>query len=96
MGSIRINTPFPEKATPLIKDAIELEKKLARDSLATAGERITVLARDLGVDIEQVLSGRVPRTEENELALLELEGELEIRRSLEEALRSLESLEVCG
>lgn len=96
MESIHIKTPFPEKATPLIKDAIELEKKLARDSLAITRERITVLARDLGVDIELVLSGAVPRTEKNELALLELEGELEMRRSLEEALRSLESLEVCG
>jgi len=45
---------------------------------------------------EQVLAGTVVRTEANEMALLELEGELAIRRSLEEALRSLESLELCS
>ncbi len=73
-----------------------MEKQLTRDSLAATNERVTVLARELGVDAELVLAGEVPRTEENEMAILELEGELEVRRSLEEALRSLESLELCG
>lgn len=96
MGGIQIKTPYPEQATPLLKEAIELEKKLTRDSLAATEQRIATLAKELGVDIEEILAGRVARTEESEMALLELEGELEMRRSLEEALRSLESLEVCG
>jgi len=96
MAEIQIKTPSPEQAAPLLKEAIELEKKLTRDSLATTNERITTLAREVGVDINHLLAGNVSRTEENEMALLELEGELAIRRSLEDALRSLESLEVCG
>lgn len=96
MHTIQIKTPFPQQAAPLLKEAIEREKKLAHDSLAATNERITTLARQLGVDIGQILAGTVPRTEENEMALLELEGELEIRRSLEEAIRSLESLELCA
>ena len=96
MESIQIKTPYPEQARPLIKEAIEIEKKLARESLAVTNERITSLAQQLNVTVEQIHTGKVSRTEENEMALLELEGELEIRRSLEEALRSLDSLEVCG
>lgn len=96
MENIQIKTPYPEQAMPLIKEAIEIEKKLARESLAVTNERITALAQQLNVTVEQILAGNVSRTEENEMALLEFEGELDIRRSLEEALRSLDSLEVCG
>jgi len=96
VSGIQIKTPFPEKVAPLLKEAIELEKKLTRDSLVVTNERIATLAKELGVDVDRVLAGLVSRTEQNEMALLELEGELEIRRTLEEALRSLESMELCG
>lgn len=96
MSDIQIRTPFPEKVGPLLKEAIELEKKLTRDSLAVTNERIATLAKTLGIDVDRILAGAVARTEENEMAILELEGELEIRRVLEEALHSLESVELCG
>ena len=96
MHSITVKTPFPKQAMPLLKEAIETETKLTRDSLALTNERITKLADTSGVGIEELLEGSVSRTEENEMALLELEGELEIRRSLEEALSNLESMELCG
>jgi hypothetical protein len=96
MSDIQIRTPFPEKVGPLLKEAIDLEKKLTRDSLAVSNERIATLATKLGIDVDRILAGAVARTEENEMALLELEGELEIRRVLEEALHSLESVELCG
>lgn len=96
MATIQIKTPYPEQAAPLVKDAIEMEKKMVRGSLATTNERITALTRELSVTVDQVLAGTVARTEANEMALLELEGELAIRRSLEEALRSLDSLELCS
>lgn len=70
-------------------------KKLTRDSLKTSEDRIAALTRQLGVTIDQVLEGSVPRREENEQALLDLEGELELRRTLQETLRHLEQLEVC-
>lgn len=95
MATIQITTPYPEQATPLIKDAIEMEKKVVRGSLAMTNERIAALISELMVTVDEVLAGTVARTEANEMVLLELEGELEIRRFLEEALRSLDALELC-
>lgn len=95
MSTIQIKTPSPEQSLPLIKEALEMETKLTRDSLKTSEDRIAALTRQLGVTADQVLTGSVPRTEENEHALLDLEGELELRRTLQEALRHLEQLEVC-
>jgi hypothetical protein len=96
MATIQIKTPFPDQATPLVKDAIALETKLVRDSLAATNERVAALTQELHVTEHDVLAGTVVRTETNELPLLDLEGELAIRRSLEDALRSLTSLELCG
>lgn len=96
MATIHIKTPFPEEAAPLVKDAIALETKLIRDSLSVTNERIAALTSDLHVTEHDLLAGTVVRTETNELPLLDLEGELEIRRTLKAALRSLNSLELCG
>jgi len=95
MSTIQIKTPSPDQSLPLVKEALEMEKKLTRDSLKTTEDRIATLARELGIDSAQVLEGTVTRTEENEQALLELEGELELRRTLQETLGHLDQLEVC-
>ena len=95
MSTTQIKTPSPDQSLPLIKEALEMEKKLTRDSLKTSDDRIAVLTRQLGITVAHVLEGSVPRTEENEQALLELEGEMELRRTLQDALRHLEQLEVC-
>ena len=95
MSTIQIKTPSPDQSLPLVKEALEMEKKLTRDSLKTTEDRIATLARELGVDSAQVLEGTVTRTEENEQALLELEGELELRRTLQNTLGHLDQLEVC-
>jgi hypothetical protein len=72
-----------------------MEKKITRDSLRIAEERIAGLVQQLDTTIEQVLAGTVPRTEETEQVFLDLEGELELRRILEDTLKHLEQLEVC-
>jgi hypothetical protein len=95
MSTIQIKTPSPEQSLPLVKEALEMEKKLTRDSLMISEGRITALVRQLGVTVDQVLEGSVPRREENEQALLDLEGELELRRTLQDTLKHLEQLEVC-
>ena len=95
MATIQIKTPFPDQAIPLIKDALAMEAKLTRDSLRTTENRITTLAQQLDVTPDQVLAGAVHRTENNEALLLDLEGELELRRLLRDTLRHLEQLEVC-
>jgi hypothetical protein len=45
MNRIQIKTPFPEQSLPLVKEALELEKKLTRDSLTISEGRITALVR---------------------------------------------------
>jgi hypothetical protein len=95
MSIIQIKTPSPDQSLPLVKEALEMEKKLTRDSLKTSEDRIAALTRQLGVTPAQMLEGSVARTEENEQALLELEGELELRRTLQDTLTHLDQLEVC-
>jgi hypothetical protein len=95
MNTIQIKTPSPEQSLPLVKEALEMEKKLTRDSLAISEDRISTLIRQLGVTVDQVLGGVVVRGEENEQALVDLEGELELRRTLQETLTHLDQLEVC-
>jgi outer membrane PBP1 activator LpoA protein len=95
MSTIQIKTPSPDQSLPLVKEALEMEKKLTRDSLKTTEDRIATLARELGVAPAQALEDTVTRTEENEQALLELEGELELQRTLQNTLRHLDQLEVC-
>lgn len=90
MATIQIKTPAPDQAIPLVKDALAMEIKLTRDSLRTTDSQIAALTQQLGVTAEQVLAGEVRRTESNEALLLDLEGELELRRVLQDALRHLE------
>ena len=72
-----------------------METKLTRDSLHRTDVRIATLAGRLGVTPEQLLACAVPRTADNEALLLDLEGELELRRALQDTLRHLEQLEIC-
>lgn len=95
VATIQIKTPSPDQAIPLVKDALAMEAKLTRDSLRTTEDRITTLTQQLDVTPEQILAGTVRRTEDNEALLLDLEGELELRRVLQDTLRHLEQLEVC-
>ena len=96
MATIQIKTPSPDQVIPLVKDALAMETKLTRDSLRTTDERITTLTGQLGITPEQILAGGVSRTKDNEALLLDLEGELELRRVLQDTLRHLEQLEVCS
>ncbi len=95
MATIQIKTPSPDQVIPLVKDALAMETRLTRDSLRTTDERITTLTGQLGITPEQILAGEVSRTKDNEALLLDLEGELELRRVLRDTLRHLEQLEIC-
>ena len=95
MATIQIKTPFPDQAIPLVKDALAMETKLTRDSLRTTEDCIAELTQQLGITPDQVLADAVRRTEDNEALLLDLEGELELRRVLQDTLHHLEQLEVC-
>lgn len=95
MIDIHIKSSDPEKAVPLLKDAIERERRLTLHSISITKTKIDKLASSLKVNIDELLQGKVIRTPENEEDLLELEGELAILRHLEEELSSLEELQVC-
>lgn len=79
-----------------MKEALEMEKKLTRDRLAISEGRITALLRQLGVTVDQVLGGVVARGEENEQDLLDLEGELELRRTVQDTLKHPNSSKYVG
>jgi len=95
MQKIEINTPEPEKAIPVLKDAIERQKQIISQSLARTEEKIRQLAEQMQVDPDLLVAGKVPHPENKDMDLLELEGELEIRRHLREQLESLEHLTIC-
>lgn len=95
MRDIHIKSSQPEKTVPLLKDAIERERKLILHSISVTKTRIDNLTVSLNVSVPQILRGEVTRTPENEQGLLELEGELAILQHLEEELSNIEELQVC-
>ena len=96
MEKIEITTPDPKKVLPILKDAIERQKRVLAQSLARTEERIKHLASELQVDPDLLLSGQIPHPEDKDIDLLELEGELGILCHLREQLDSLEHLSICS
>jgi hypothetical protein len=95
MQKIEISTPEPQKLLPILRDAIERQKQLLLQSLARTEERIRQLAANLHVDVNLLMAGGLPHPEEQEMDLLELEGELELLRHIREQLDSLDHLTLC-
>jgi hypothetical protein len=89
MAKIEITIPDSEKAIPVLNDAIERQKHLLSQSLARSEARIQHLAEYLQVDLDRLLAGEVPHSDEEDMDLIELEGELELRRHLREQLEIL-------
>ena len=94
MAKIEILTPEPEKALPILQDALAWQKRLLLQSLARTQERVQALAAWLQVDPDLLLAGGVPHPEDQDMDLLELEGELEILRHLREQLAYLDRLTI--
>lgn len=95
MEKIEIATPEPDKALTVLQDALERHKRLLAQSIARSQERSQLLAAELQVDLDQLLAGQVLHTEEQDMDLLELEGELELLRHLREQAQTLEHLTLC-
>lgn len=95
MQTISIKSRSPEKSIPLLRNAIEREKRIVMDSLKTTRLRIESLAEELGVDVSKLMRGEVDHDEAHDMKLVELEGETELLRHLESELRELETLEIC-
>ena len=95
MESIAIKSHSSARVIPLIKNAIEREKRIIQDSLNVTKDRVKGLSSKLNVDLSSLAEGTVVHTELNEMELLELEGEMAILKHLEESLKELEELEIC-
>jgi hypothetical protein len=95
MEKIKIITSEPHKVLPVLQDAIERQKRILSQSLSQTDERIKQLATRLQVNPDLLMAGEIFHPENQDLDLLELEGELEIFRHLREQLENLEHLTIC-
>lgn len=95
MEKAEISSPELEKALPVLRDAIERQKRLLSQSIFRTEEKIQQLAASLQVDPEVLMAGQVPHPEAQDMDLLELEGELQLLRHLRDQLESLERLKIC-
>lgn len=95
MEKIEVMTPEPEKAVVVLQNAIDQHKRLLLQSIERTQERIETLAAELQVDTDRLLTGDVPHPEDQDMDLLELEGELEILRHLREQVTTLDHLTLC-
>lgn len=95
MQTIFIKSNSSKIIIPLLTGALEREKRILIDSIRREKEKINKLAKNLTVDIDKLMAGEIEHTESNEMELIELEGEIEILRHLENELNALESLEIC-
>ena len=95
MEKIEITTPEPEKARIVLQDAIERHKRLLAQSITRTQERVQQLASQLQVDLDLLRTGQAPHPENQDMDLLELEGELEILHHLQEQDETLSRLALC-
>ncbi len=95
MEKVEISSPELEKALPVLRDAIERQKRLLSQSIFRTEEKIQQLADSLQVDPEVLMAGHVSHPEAQDMDLLELEGELQLLRHLRDQLGSLEQLKIC-
>lgn len=95
MEKIEIITPEPQKVLPVLQDAIERQKRILSQSLSQTEERIRQLATQLQVNPDLLMAGEIPHPENQDMNLLELEGEMEISRHLREQIENLEHLTLC-
>lgn len=95
MQTVSLKSNSPDTLIPLLRNAIDREKRILTESLRMTKERVKKLSEKLGVDTDRLMRGEIEHTESNEMGLIELEGEIEILRHLENELKELESVEIC-
>ncbi len=95
MQTISLKSSSAETVIPLLRNAIDREKRILKESVRVAKEKVNKLAGTLSVDIDKLMKGEVEHTESNDMQLIELEGEVEVLRHLESELNDFESVEIC-
>ncbi|HHT9134851.1 MAG TPA: hypothetical protein ACFYD2_08105 [Candidatus Avalokitesvara rifleensis] len=95
MQTISLKSGSAETVIPLLRNAIDREKRILKESVRVTREKVNKLAKDLAVDVDKLMQGEVEHTASNDMQLIELEGEVEVLRHLESGLKELESVEIC-
>ena len=95
MQTISLKSSSAETVIPLLRNAIDREKRILKESVRVVREKANKLAGTLSVDIDKLMKGEVEHTDSNDMLLIELEGEVEVLRHLESELNDLESVEIC-
>ena len=95
MQTISLKSSSAETVIPLLRNAIDREKRILKESVRVAKEKVNRLAGTLSVDIYKLMKGEVEHTDSNDMQLIELEGEVEVLRHLESELNDFESVEIC-
>ncbi len=95
MQNILLKSKAPKTVIPLIKNAFEREKKILINSIRITKEKVDILSKNFSVDINQLMAGEIEHKDTEDMQFIELEGELEILKHLEEELKALEELEIC-
>ncbi len=71
------------------------ERRLLLDAATRTRQKANELAGKTGADLDALQPGLFPHPEGQDMDLLELEGELQLLKSIEEQLRILEIIEIC-
>ncbi len=95
MQTISLKSNSPDTVIPILKIALKREKHILENTLSVTKEKIDRLAKELNIDVGQLMRGEVAHSDSNDMQLIELEGEIEIRKQLEVELRELELVEIC-
>ena len=95
MKTISLKIKSSDTTLPLLKNAIDREKRIIMESLRITKDKVKRLSESLGVDINKLMNGKVEHTETNDMELIELEGEVEIMKCLEKELKEFKSIEIC-
>lgn len=95
MATIEVRTAAPERARMLLHQALDRERLLLVDAATRTRQKANDLALKTGADLPALEAGLFPHAEAQDMDLLELEGELELLKNIEDQLRILESIEIC-
>lgn len=94
MATIEVRTAAPDKARSLLQQALDRERRLLLDAATRTRQRTEELALKTGADLDALQAGLFAHPEEQDMDLLELEGELQLLKNMEEQLRILETIEI--
>ncbi len=95
MAHIKIQSTHPSLLKAMICIALEREKKLLCDAIDKTQFKIDHLQRKYGLtDLDKLLEGATERTDENEMDLVALEGELHFLMHLQQKLESIQEMKI--